>query len=847
MALRNPKTLIWRPAGCTDALDGPESFDGAMQALTNVVPSPRTAHQWVARPAATSVTTISANNMIANSLVIGDVAYGMIANGGGQDIPFAFNLSTLSTYTVSNVVTSTNCPTTQTTSGDWTPPILAQVGSRVVVTHPGFSNSAITSATAFSWLAAPTSGQTTFEGAPTLAVAGDTIAGTNIPGATTIVAVFNSQPAGYSIDCAGTIGMSTVTIDTNVAQLTGALPNAGMILYSQQPNLGVFGTIVNVSTTLNLGISTLTYSGFNTNTFQTGQLYWDGAEIIMSRAATGGAGPLGAGSIVYSVHPTVLSATQKFGWFDVSAASISYTANLVSGSPVFSLTTAFGVQPGMAISASALSTGTILNYIQSPSLQFQGNPPNFGDQALIVFSASPTSLPLPGMSIQGAGLQVGTTVAAPSSVLGFNTLAGPGPMAQHAINVPITPPAAGAVGLPQQPYVFSGLVVGTMNQTALATTQIPLLFTGGSTTTPLWHAGDTSYNNLPSQPVSVATLAGRAYFACGVNGFPYSDSAFSCQRTNASQAVVASDGLAITALGALPLLSPITGGIIQAIIGFAGVARMYQITGDQATNNLALNTMNVATGTLAPLSIFPTNFGLAFVSPEGVRVISFEGTISDPIGDPGSTKQIAYPFVNAQHPSRICGAATADTIRWTVLNGGTNQDWCYDISRKQFHGPHSLVYSVIQPWRSTFIVQPIGFGVGSLYNANIVPTGSPTYVENAVTISYAATTVLLPQNDEQAALGLVETSLFMGSLSSNTMTVVGYNETTQSIFTYSLTPTNTTARQRMIQFDKAQVDVFTQLTLGFTGTCDSQLVIGRMMLKYQDLGYQRYDTSISGP
>ncbi|WP_175845334.1 hypothetical protein [Burkholderia arboris] len=64
----------------------------------------------------------------------------MVSSGrnAGFDEPFAYNVATNSFITISGV-TSGNVPLSPTTSGFWTPPTIAVVGTKILITHPGFS------------------------------------------------------------------------------------------------------------------------------------------------------------------------------------------------------------------------------------------------------------------------------------------------------------------------------------------------------------------------------------------------------------------------------------------------------------------------------------------------------------------------------------------------------------------------------------------------------------------------------------------------------------------------------------------------------------------------------------
>jgi hypothetical protein len=80
--------------------------------------------------------------VISCLLIVGNTAYGMFAAGGAsQDYPFAFNISTSAFIPITGVVAGSggNLPTSQLSSGDWTPPSMDIIGSTVLVTHPGFA------------------------------------------------------------------------------------------------------------------------------------------------------------------------------------------------------------------------------------------------------------------------------------------------------------------------------------------------------------------------------------------------------------------------------------------------------------------------------------------------------------------------------------------------------------------------------------------------------------------------------------------------------------------------------------------------------------------------------------
>ncbi|WP_175692959.1 hypothetical protein [Burkholderia ambifaria] len=144
MAIRNAKPVRFTPKGLCDAFDATDAFAGACQLLTNLVFDQGNPELVVARPGVgTAVTTFSGfttPTYVSVHMVIGTVAYGMVstARTAGFDEPFAFNLLTSSFITISGV-TAGNVPASPATSGAWTPPTMAVVGTKILITHPGFS------------------------------------------------------------------------------------------------------------------------------------------------------------------------------------------------------------------------------------------------------------------------------------------------------------------------------------------------------------------------------------------------------------------------------------------------------------------------------------------------------------------------------------------------------------------------------------------------------------------------------------------------------------------------------------------------------------------------------------
>lgn len=415
-----------------------------------------------------------------------------------------------------------------------------------------------------------------------------------------------------------------------------------------------------------------------------------------------------------------------------------------------------------------------------------------------------------------------------------------------------------ATGVPTGATILSINTAGTsavISANATATNAAAsATISGGTTTSPQWGAGDLNINPLVAVPVAVTQFNGRAYYAVG-SSVVWSDSLLPRNRTLATQAQTFGNGLPVTALGGLPLSSPLTGGIVQAVIAFQGVSTMQQITGDQATSNLAVNQMNVATGTLAPLTVTPCNFGLAFVAPDGLRYVDFSGRISNPVGEGGMG--VTQPFVYAQYPSRMCASANADVIRISVTNieSGTalNQEWWFDITREVWSGPHSFPASLIQPWVGTFLVAPLGV-TGALFTSDVVPKTTTSYTENGAQMTFQWQTTLLPDNEAMCENAMMETSIACGLPGGYSLTVSASDETDSPIATAAIrvsgsltnwgaftwgtgTWEGTTSNLQQRQVPWPIPIVFKQMSLGLSGQCLAGVEIGNHYFKRQELGY----------
>src|SRR6516164_11684726 len=330
-------------------------------------------------------------------------------------------------------------------------------------------------------------------------------------------------------------------------------------------------------------------------------------------------------------------------------------------------------------------------------------------------------------------------------------------------NLPQSQPSSGPWTPPIMDLIGSKMVVTHPGFSATA------FFIGwfdiSTPTAPVWNAGNiTGAAGVPftQPPIGVAQFFNRAYYMVNYVSQPeviISDPLNPLAASGASGAgtVVAiltfGDNTPLTAFGQLRLFNQL-GGIIQALIVFKGTSNIYQITGDLAFASAsnpqpAVNAMNFATGTMAPLSLCSTPRGLAFVAPDGLRIIDFSANVSDPIGYDG--QGVSAPFIFSAIPSRMCAACNGNVIRIstqsTLSPTAAFQEFWYDIERKIWSGPHTFPAAVIQPYGNTFVMAAQGI-VGRLWRSDAVQSAGSTFVEAGATLGYSYTTTFLPDTDK---------------------------------------------------------------------------------------------------
>lgn len=146
MPTRNARPTTFRWKTLTDAVDSTNGPQGGAQLLQNLVPAPYNREFFVPRAAALQLTNFpffTSPATVELQYVAGNRVYGYVASGRfpGRSEPFIYDYIQKA-FIPLNGVNGANCPYTAATTGDWIPPTAAQVGGRVMTTHPGFTGAA---------------------------------------------------------------------------------------------------------------------------------------------------------------------------------------------------------------------------------------------------------------------------------------------------------------------------------------------------------------------------------------------------------------------------------------------------------------------------------------------------------------------------------------------------------------------------------------------------------------------------------------------------------------------------------------------------------------------------------
>lgn len=436
----------------------------------------------------------------------------------------------------------------------------------------------------------------------------------------------------------------------------------------------------------------------------------------------------------------------------------------------------------------------------------------------------------------------------------------------NATTTPVSLPSTGAWTPPQMALIGTKLMVTHAGFTGIGGNFVGW-FDITNPLVPVWNAGNLAGAvQFTVAPTGVVQFYNRAYYIHNAVVQPaviFSDVLNATSVTNANQVLTFGDTLPLTALGALPLSNQL-GGIIQSVMVFKGVSNIYQITGDAALNNvytqpnptLQINSLNVATGTLAANSVCATPKGLAFLAPDGLRVIGFDANVSDPIGMDG--KGVAVPFISTSVPSRMVATCNGNILRATTLNaavsGTPSQEYWYDFARQIWTGPHTFPASLIQPYQNTFIMTPVGINA-SLWQSDYVQSIFSVFVENGQQMIWLASTALLPDTDQitnncmteatmdfavAASVGSVSVSAVAqdgNALDTVTLASSLGSATIWGAFTWGAAVWGGAGSPRLQPYELQwhQPIVFARMSISMTGQSAAGVKLGALHMRYQML------------
>ena len=383
---------------------------------------------------------------------------------------------------------------------------------------------------------------------------------------------------------------------------------------------------------------------------------------------------------------------------------------------------------------------------------------------------------------------------------------------------------------------------------------------------PTWTAQNTTTNALPAVPVSVAQFNNRAYWLVNPGGTSpsgvYASDVLAPTSISGTNILNFDDNIPCTAMAGLPMNNQ-SGGVVQSLMVFKGAENVYQIQGDPATTgSWSRNTLNINTGTLSPRSIAITPEGLAFLAPDGLRVIGFTGNIGPVVGNNGDG--VVAPFLNSADPTRIAAATNASIYRISVKPAATVTwvEYWYDFNKNIWTGPHTCPNDVVDNYNNTFVAAPVN-ARPSLQQADYQLSGVSTFTEYGTALSWTWNTSVFPDTGQMAENFMVETTIHMALQANNglvpVVSVYALDSLGNQLGTYSITLVGklwgshlwgdgslwggglASLFPRAIKWPAPVV--FRRLQMQATGPANSGFRIGNLFMRYQQLGYLQMESA----
>lgn len=139
MPIARAQPVRFTPKGLSDSYDATDVFPGACKSLQNLVFDQANPELLAVRPGVGFGFSVS-TGFISYHVAVGTLIYGMIASNAhpGYDDPFCFDTVANALIPLAGFNTS-NLPVSPSTTGTWTPPVMAIVGIYLLIAHPGYS------------------------------------------------------------------------------------------------------------------------------------------------------------------------------------------------------------------------------------------------------------------------------------------------------------------------------------------------------------------------------------------------------------------------------------------------------------------------------------------------------------------------------------------------------------------------------------------------------------------------------------------------------------------------------------------------------------------------------------
>lgn len=422
-------------------------------------------------------------------------------------------------------------------------------------------------------------------------------------------------------------------------------------------------------------------------------------------------------------------------------------------------------------------------------------------------------------------------------------------------NTPTSPALTGAWNPPSMTVVGTKILVthpGFIGTGALFFGVIDI----SNPVAPVWSSSNLGTNALPTAPLWVANLNNRAYYACA-NVLYFSDVLSPLVATNAGQSLTLGDPTPITSVQGLPVQTT-SAGVVQALLAFKG-SQVWQVTGDTTTQNLALNFLSLNVGTSAPRSVVQSPYGVNFMAIDGPYIVDPLGLVRPLTKQVQETDQdIQQPFIYAITPSRISAGYSGGIYRIcldTNFTGFTQtNDYWFDTQRRRWNGPHSFPYDCASQVSNFFVISHQSKGA-ALFKSELTASPTSVYTDAGVSIPFTLQSSTFPKDMGMSEKLVVESTIELSTAGST----VNYQVTAFDDLGTTLNATNVTVPSatsvwgaflwgvgmwstatnlpKTYTIAWTAPLVFQKMAIQVVGTASSNIAIGAVFCRYQELGY----------